>query len=107
MAQSIHRSPARDETPHCKGQPLRIVSTLAERFGLARSDISQLLNKDRDFFQLVEEYEACSDAVDRLEDQDIDRELRNHYADVLSQVENEMMDYLAACGRRLHEGSHP
>lgn len=103
MAPSTFKSASRDETPQYNGQPLRIVSMLAQRLHLERADISQLLKKDRHFFQLVEEYEACSDAIDRLEDQAIDRELRDHYTDVLSQVENELMDYLAGYGHRVHD----
>lgn len=87
-----------DKSSQIDRQHLRVVRLLLDRFRLVRSDISDLIMNDGRFRQLVEEYEACSDAVDRLDDHNIDGELRDHYEGVRLQVESDLIECLAEYG---------
>lgn len=90
---STHRESFKIEKLHCASK------LLLERFPHNREVILRLLESDGTFQQLVEEYEACSDAVDRLDHLHSDHDLHNDYVEVLSQVESEVISYIAVSGR--------
>lgn len=66
-----------------------------ERFLLVRERAERLFERDENFRDLCEEYEACAQTVARLESGGPSSEgLRNEYAALLLRIEREMLRHL-------------
>ena len=71
---------------------LRLVS---ERFAQISDRAAQVFERDENFRDLCEEYEACTGTVARLESCGLGSEgLRNEYAALLLRLEHELLRYL-------------
>ena len=75
---------------------LRLVN---ERFHQVREELTRLFDRDADFRDLCEEYEACTQMMTRLESSGPSSvAMRNEYALLLLRLERELLRYL---------GEHP
>ena len=66
-----------------------------ERFPNVQEDAQQLFARDEAFRELCEEYEACSQAAERLETSRLDQDpLRREYNALRLRLEGELLRYL-------------
>src|SRR5262249_29828553 len=77
---------------------LRLVS---ERFEHLRDHAVRMFERDENFRDLCDEYEACSGTVARLESSGLSSDnLRNEYAALMLRLEYELLRYLEEDSRR-------
>lgn len=67
---------------------------LAERFPHIQRVALRLLERDETFRELIEEYEACTEAAERLEQGQADDAMRKEYAALRLRLESELLRYL-------------
>lgn len=72
---------------------LKLVS---ERFEQVRARSARLFERDDNFRDLCEDYEACAKTLARLESCPSPGEMRNEYAALLLRLERELLRYLEA-----------
>ena len=76
----------------------RYVRLLLERFPHVRAVSLQLIEQQESFRELCEEYEACSDAADRLSHTPVDEALRREYQALRLRLEGELLRYISKHG---------
>ena len=74
------------------------VKLLLERFPHVQSMTLQLLERDAEFCELGEEYEACTESVARLEHSECDEALLKEYRALRLRLEGELLRYLSEYG---------
>jgi hypothetical protein len=84
---------ARSE-PANRSPPRRCVELLTQRFPHVRDISLQLLTHHETFRELCEEYEACSEAAERLAHSDADDARRKEYSALRLRLEGELLSYI-------------
>jgi hypothetical protein len=90
----IVREDRPDDRPHARAY----VKLLAERFPHVQSVALQLLERDPEFRELGEEYEACIESVARLERPGGDEALLREYRALCLRLEGELLRYISEYG---------
>ena len=97
MARTTDRSGSSTSGPRGTRQR-RCVQLLLERFPHVRAASLQLIEQQESFRELCEEYEACSDAADRLSHSAGDEALRREYNALRLRLEGELLRYISDHG---------
>ena len=84
--------------PDDRPQARPYVKLLAERFPHVQSVALQLLERDPEFRELCEEYEACTESVARLERLEGDEALLREYRALCLRLEGELLRYISEYG---------
>ena len=84
--------------PDDRPQARAYVKLLAERFPHVQSVALQLLERDPEFRELGEEYEACTESVARLERLEGDEALLREYRALCLRLESELLRYISEYG---------
>jgi hypothetical protein len=74
------------------------VTLLLERFPHVQAVSLHLLQRNEDFRDLCDEYEACSATCDRLDHRDSDHALRQEYAALRLRLEGELLRFIEERG---------
>ena len=99
MPHSDDTSSTRSAGPDDRSQVRGCVRLLLERFPHVQAVSLQLLEQHEAFRDLCEEYEACTEAAERLAHSEADEALRREYSALRLRLEGELLRYISEHGR--------
>jgi hypothetical protein len=96
MPRSKDNDPGRaGSEPDNRSPPRRCVELLMQRFPYVRDISLQLIVNHETFRELCEEYEACTDAAERLAHSEADEAIRKEYSALRLRLEGELLSYIS------------
>jgi hypothetical protein len=98
MPQSDDKPPRMPLDPEDARRIRRHAMLLVARFPHLQSVSLQLLERDETFWELCEEYAACTEVIERLTDAPADEAMRREFSALRLRVEGELLRYLSDHG---------